>query len=186
MQLDRVVVLARDHVGLIDLHLGARERSVGIAAPRFGWRSRALVLLRRRNRLDAGYVRGCGFSRVGGAPKWLLGRLLQGFGDHERNRLTLMVHAIVLEHMQAFADGGIGGAMVLAIGEPRRVLVRKHGEDAWRAFAAVPSMEASWPPTGASTYAARRMGIIIHGSSTKRGADLKNGWKASSCSRACP
>ena len=38
VHLDRVVVLARDHVGLVDLDLGGRERFFGIAAPRLGRR----------------------------------------------------------------------------------------------------------------------------------------------------
>ena len=43
VHLDRVVVLARDHVGLVDLDLGGRERSLGIAAPRLRRLDLALV-----------------------------------------------------------------------------------------------------------------------------------------------
>ena len=43
VHLDRIVVLARDHVGLVDLDLGGRERSFGIAAPRLGRPALALV-----------------------------------------------------------------------------------------------------------------------------------------------
>ena len=50
VHLDRIVVLARDHIGLVDLDLGGRERSFGIAAPRLRRPALALVglLLRRQ------------------------------------------------------------------------------------------------------------------------------------------
>ena len=36
VQLDRIVVLARDGVGLFDLDLGSRERAIGVTAPGLG------------------------------------------------------------------------------------------------------------------------------------------------------
>jgi hypothetical protein len=36
VQLDRIVVLARDDVGLFDLDLGSRERAIGVTAPGLG------------------------------------------------------------------------------------------------------------------------------------------------------
>src|SRR3954452_22282975 len=55
VQLDWMVVLARVHVGLVDLDHGRCERAFGIATPGFGLPALALVglLLRRRHRLDA-------------------------------------------------------------------------------------------------------------------------------------
>ena len=101
------MVLARDHVGLVDLDLGGRERSFGIAAPRLGRPRLSLVglLLGRQNRLDAGDVGGPGFGRVGDAhQRRRVVRLFEGLGDHEGDRLALMVHPVVLEHVQALAD----------------------------------------------------------------------------------
>src|SRR5438445_11646552 len=37
VHLDWIVVLARDHVSLVDLHRGARERSFRISTPRLRW-----------------------------------------------------------------------------------------------------------------------------------------------------
>ena len=137
VHLDGVVVLARDHVGLVDLDLGARERSFGIAAPSL-WRpclSLIGLLLRRQNRLDALNVGGSGFRRVGDAhQRRRVVRLFEGLGDHEGDRLALMVHPVVLEHVQALTDGRVHGALVRAIGKPRRVAVGQDGDDAGRPF----------------------------------------------------
>src|SRR5438477_550346 len=51
MHLDWIVVLPWDHISLIDLHVGARERSFGIAAPAF--RRPAVLLWGRQDRIDA-------------------------------------------------------------------------------------------------------------------------------------
>ena len=61
-------------------------------------------------------------------------RLFEGLGDHEGDRLALMAHPVVLEHVQALADGRVHRTLVRAIGEPRRVAVRQDRDDAGRAF----------------------------------------------------
>ena len=137
VHLDRVVVLARDHVGLVDLDLGGREGSFGIAAPRLVRLDLALVglLVRRVHRLGAADVGGRGLGRVGDAhqPR-RVGGLLEGLGDHERDRLALMVHPVVLEHVQALTDGWVREALVRSVGEPRRVAVGQDREHAGRPF----------------------------------------------------
>jgi hypothetical protein len=55
-------------------------------------------------------------------------------GDHERDRLALMVDPIVLQHVQALADNGVRQALVLAIGEPRRIAVCQNSQNAGRPF----------------------------------------------------
>ena len=132
-----IVVLARDHVGLVDLDLGGRERSFGIAAPRLRRPRLALIglLLRRQNRLDAGDVGGPGFGRVGDAhQRRRVAGLFERFGDHERDRLALMAHPVVLEHVQALTDFGVDDGLVRAIGKPRRVAMRQDRDDAGRPF----------------------------------------------------
>ena len=150
VHLDRVVVLARDHVGLVDLDLGCRERSFGIAAPRL-WRPRLSLiglLLGRQNRLDAGDVGGPGFRRVGDAhQRRRVVRLFEGLGDHEGDRLALMVHPVVLEHVQALTDIRVHSALVRAISKPRRVAVRQDGDDAG---ARVPPPRCRWRQCGRS------------------------------------
>jgi hypothetical protein len=119
VHLDRVVVLARDHVGLVDLDLRGRECSFGIAAPCLRWRAFALVGLLgcRQDRLDAGNVRGRALGRVGNAHQGcrVIG-LFERSGDHEGDRLALMAHAVVLQHVQALTDRRVHHCLVLAIG----------------------------------------------------------------------
>src|SRR5688572_622594 len=55
---------------------------------------------------------------------------LKGIGDHEGYRLTLMAHAVVLEHMQALTDDRVNRTLVLAVRKPRRVSVRQDDDDA--------------------------------------------------------
>ena len=109
------MVLARDHISLVDLHVSARERSFGIATPRF----------LRRNRLGSGNVGGGFFRRVSDAhERGRVDGLLECVGDHKGDRLALMAHPVILEHVQAFTDVRIDEGPVRAIGEPRRVAVR--------------------------------------------------------------
>ena len=113
VHLDRIVVLARDHIGLVDLDLGGCERSFGIAAPCLGRPRLSLIglLLRRQNRLDASDVGGRGFGRVGDAhQRRRVVRLFERIGDHEGDRLALMAHPVVLEHVQALTDSRVDGA----------------------------------------------------------------------------
>ena len=50
-----------------------------------------------------------GFGRVGDAhQRGRVVRLFERIGDHERDRLALMVHPVVLEHVQAFTDVRVG------------------------------------------------------------------------------
>ena len=69
--------------------------------------------------------------------------LLERVGDHQRDRLALVRHLRILQDVQSLADGRIDHALVRAIGQPRRVQVRQHGDhtgsalrsravDAWR------------------------------------------------------
>ena len=48
-------------------------------------------------------------------------RLFERLGDHDRDRLAVEAHPIVLEHVQALADGRVDHALVLRVSEPRRV-----------------------------------------------------------------
>ena len=113
------MVLARDHVGLFDLDFGGRERSFGIAAPRLRWPALALIglLSRRQDRLGAGNVGGRDFGRVGDAHQGcrMVG-LFERIGDHERDRLALMAHAVVLQHVQALTNVRVDRGLVRAIG----------------------------------------------------------------------
>ena len=54
-----------------------------------------------------------GFGRVGDAHqrRRVVG-LFEGLGDHERDRLALMVHPVVLEHVQALADVRVHDGLV--------------------------------------------------------------------------
>jgi hypothetical protein len=119
VHLDRVVVLARDHVGLVDLNVDLRERSFGIAAPRLRWRAFALVglLCCRQDRLSTGNVDGRGLGRVGNAYQGcrMVG-LFERIADHERDRLALMARAVVLKHVQALAKCRVHHGLMLAIG----------------------------------------------------------------------
>ena len=61
-------------------------------------------------------------------------RLFEGVGDHERDRLSLMMHMIVLEHVQAFTNIRVHGAFVMPIGKPRRIAVGQNGDHTGRPF----------------------------------------------------
>ena len=91
--------------------------------------------LPRPNRLGASHVGGRGFGRVGDAhQRRRMVRLFECIGDHEGDRLALMVHAIVLEHVQALADIRVHAALVRPIGKPRRVAVGEDRDHAGRPF----------------------------------------------------
>ena len=137
VHLDGVVVLARDHIGLVDLDVGGGEGSFGIATPCLVRLDLALVglLMRRVHRLDAADVRRRGLRRIGDAYQpCRVGGLFEGVGHHERDRLALMIDTVVLKHVQAFTDGWVGEALVGAIGEPRRIAVCQDREHAGRSF----------------------------------------------------
>src|SRR5436190_912576 len=137
MHLDRVVVLARNDVGLVNLHFGGREKSFSIAAPDLCRATFALIglPLRRQLRLPGGDVDFSGFGCVADADQ--AGRmvgLFEGLGDRERNRLALMTDLIILEHMQTFTNIRIDKRFVSTIGEPRRVSMRQDRHYARSAF----------------------------------------------------
>ena len=46
-------------------------------------------------------------------------RIVQRLGDHDGDRLTVKVHLVVLQHVQALADGRIDRPLVRAIGKAR-------------------------------------------------------------------
>ena len=48
--------------------------------------------------------------------------------------VPLMIHTVVLKHVQAFTDGCVGEALMGAIGEPRRIAVCQDREHAGRSF----------------------------------------------------
>ena len=60
-------------------------------------------------------------------------------------RADPVADAIVLKNVQALADGRVRDALVLAIGEPRRVPVRQDSEHARRPLSLHRSMEAMRP-----------------------------------------
>ena len=150
VHLDRVVVLARDHIGLVDLDLGGRERSFGIAAPCLRRSRLSLIglLLRRQNRLDAGDVGGRRFGRVGDAhQRRRMVRLFEGLGDHEGDRLALMVHPVVLEHVQALTDSRVRQRPCAG---DRRAAARCGGSGRRRRRAPVPPPRCRWKRCGRS------------------------------------
>src|SRR4051812_31519508 len=137
VQLDRIVVLARDRVGLVDLDLGGCERSFWIATPCLGWPALALIglLLRRQHRLDARNVGTPGFRRVGDAhQRGRIVRLFECFGDHESDRLALMAHPVVLQYVQALTHVRVYRGFVLAISKSRHIAMGHDRHHAGRAF----------------------------------------------------
>src|SRR5439155_591442 len=93
------------------------------------------VLWTHQNRHDTLDVGDSGFGRVGDShQRRRIVRLFERIGNHEGERLALMVHTIVLEYVQALTDSRVWGALVRAISKPRRVAVRHGGDDTGRSF----------------------------------------------------
>ncbi len=121
----RVVVFNRNHIGVVHFYGGLRERGgriafaeVGVAAAGSRFVLRGIVEARDR---------GC--LRVAGAHQRRgVGRVLEGVGDDHRDRLTIVVHDVVLQHH----EGAVAGAFALGI-DSRRVARRHHVDDAGRA-----------------------------------------------------
>src|SRR5437764_1541738 len=63
-----------------------------------------------------------------------MSRLLQRFCDDERNGLTLMIDAVVLQDVEALAHIRIDDALVRPVRELRRIVVCDDGDDARRTF----------------------------------------------------
>ena len=89
-------------------------------------------------------------------------RLFEGLGDHEGDRLALMADAVVLEHVQALADGRVHRALVRTISEPRRVAMGQDRDDAGRAFRrrAVDGRNAAVRDRAAHDDAVRLAGLV--------------------------
>jgi hypothetical protein len=135
VQLDRVVVVARRRVGRVDLVQGIGQRALGVAdflLERFAHECARLrtVGLGRFQRGDRG------LGEVGHADQrcGMVGLFL-GRGQHQRQRLAVVIHPVVLEYRQAFA-----GHRLFRRQEQRhrfhgrRVLVGHHQHHAGRAF----------------------------------------------------
>ena len=124
MRLHRIVGLAGDVVGGVDLDRRRGKRGIGIAAAAVGLgASRALAGL-RDDRLGLGIARidDDSLRRIAD-PERHSGTfgLIQRLGDDERDRLAEEAHLIVLEHVQPLARRRIDAAPMRLIIETRRV-----------------------------------------------------------------
>ena len=134
VRLHRIVVLARDVVGRVDLHGRARQSAIGVAAPLVrvrcasGFRNDGLCL--RVGRIDDRPLGRIGDAqRRGGA----LG-MVERVGDDDRNGLAVEADLIVLQHVQPLADGRVDRSPCAARRQAGRVEVADHRDDAGHAL----------------------------------------------------
>jgi hypothetical protein len=101
-------------------------------------------------------------------------RLFESVGDHERNRLALMAHPVVLEHVQALTDRRVHDGLVRAIGDPRRITKRQDGDDAGSPFRcrAVDGSDAAVRDRATHDDAVRHAGHVKFGGIGGRAGDL--------------
>jgi hypothetical protein len=72
-------------------------------------------------------------------------RVIEGLGDNDRYRLAVEADLIVLEDVQSFSDGRVDERALLAIGQPRRVVMGDNSENAGPARD-LGSVDSSNPP----------------------------------------
>ena len=135
MQLDRVVLLARDHVLGDDADRRGGEGGVGVAPASLAWMSAILAARAGRDgaRLGLAEVRQRRLLVIrhadeGGSVR----RLLEGVRDNQGDGLTVMMDAVVLEDVEPLAVLGIDVGLVLAVRELRGIAVRQHRHHAGR------------------------------------------------------
>ena len=127
MRLHRIVILRRRLIGPVDARDGSLEARLDIADTRLG----------RGEQPDRGGHEALGAVEAGARRLCLVARAeqrrslrrgLQRLGDHHRDRLPVVAHAIVLQRLEADHEGLRLGVRVLR--ERRPVLRRHHLDDA--------------------------------------------------------
>src|SRR5215207_3224054 len=131
------MLLARDHIGLISFDFGCREGGFRIATSNIGGPLLALVglLPSGLNGLSMIDIRHTIDRCIGDVQDLCRGnRLLKRFGYDEGDGLPLVIHLVVLQHVQSLADVWVHSTLVLAIGKLRRIAVCEDGYDAGQVF----------------------------------------------------
>jgi hypothetical protein len=117
------VILDRHHVGAIGLHRGRRQGRIGLAALRVRVLAQDLVRLERCRVLEFGDRLLCDVLDAH-EPRPVRCRL-ERLADHDRDRLAIVVHAVILQEQQQL----VLGAGLLAV-DARRIDRGHHGDDA--------------------------------------------------------